>query len=465
MNILEMMDDPALMGRFFKGSSWRPWRSFLATLFALPMDARALAIYRQHTGRQAAPTLPFSEAAMVCGRRAGKSRILGLLATYLACFRDYTPFLALGEKATIVVICADRRQARIVLRYIAAAFETVPLLTGMVAEQTAESLTLTNSVVIEVATASFRVTRGYSLAAAICDETSFWKTEESTSPDVEIYRALRPSMATIPGSLLVSASSPYRKRGVLWDTYRRWFGIEGGKVLVWQADTASMNPSVDPEFIAQAYLDDPAAAASELGAQFRDDISDFLTMAQIEDCVIPGRAMLPRSGGHTAFADLAGGGADSHCLCVAHRGPDGVAVVDRTVELRGPSSPEDAVVRFAVVLKEYGLSSVTGDKFASTWPIVRFQEQGIRYHQSERSKAEIYTNFLPILLSRRVELTDDPRLVGQFAALERRTQRGGRDSVDHPPGGHDDLANSVAGACLAASNKPNAGALWAALAP
>jgi hypothetical protein len=29
--------------------------------------------------------------------------------------------------------------------------------------------------------------------------------------------------------------------------------------------------------------------------------------------------------------------------------------------------------------------------------------------------------------------------------LERRTARGGRDSIDHAPGAHDDLANAVAG--------------------
>jgi hypothetical protein len=34
--------------------------------------------------------------------------------------------------------------------------------------------------------------------------------------------------------------------------------------------------------------------------------------------------------------------------------------------------------------------------------------------------------------------------------LERRTSRGGRDSIDHAPGSHDDLANAAAGAIVAA---------------
>jgi hypothetical protein len=52
-----------------------------------------------------------------------------------------------------------------------------------------------------------------------------------------------------------------------------------------------------------------------------------------------------------------------------------------------------------------------------------------------------------LLNSGRVELIDNTKLIGQFVALERRTSRAGRDLIDHPPGGHDDLANAVAG-CL-----------------
>jgi hypothetical protein len=42
-------------------------------------------------------------------------------------------------------------------------------------------------------------------------------------------------------------------------------------------------------------------------------------------------------------------------------------------------------------------------------------------------------------------LLDDARLLTQLVGLERRTARGGRDSIDHTPGAHDDLANAVAG--------------------
>jgi phage terminase large subunit-like protein len=76
------------------------------------MDDDALALFTHHTARQTPPTVPFREAALICGRRGGKSRVLAAIAVFLASFRDYTEFLAPGENATIGVIAADRRQAR-----------------------------------------------------------------------------------------------------------------------------------------------------------------------------------------------------------------------------------------------------------------------------------------------------------------------------------------------------------------
>jgi hypothetical protein len=65
----------------------------------------------------------------------------------------------------------------------------------------------------------------------------------------------------------------------------------------------------------------------------------------------------------------------------------------------------------------------------------------------------VHRDFLPALNSDVVELLDHPRLGAQLAALERRTARGGRDSIDHPPSGRDDLANAVAGALTLVLNR------------
>ena len=42
------------------------------------------------------------------------------------------------------------------------------------------------------------------------------------------------------------------------------------------------------------------------------------------------------------------------------------------------------------------------------------------------------------------------RLIAQIVSLERTVSRGGRDTISHPVGGHDDVANAVAGAAVLA---------------
>ena len=76
---------------------------------------------------------------------------------------------------------------------------------------------------------------------------------------------------------------------------------------------------------------------------------------------------------------------------------------------------------------------------------------------AERPKIELYAALLPALNSGRVELLDHPRLVAQLCGLERRTAWGGRDSIDHGPGGHDDVANAVAGALVEAGQPAHTG--------
>ena len=73
-------------------------------IYWLPMDDDALATFKACTGRTVAPTVPVSEAWLVVGRRGGKSFALALVAVWLAAFKDWRPYLAPGERATIMII-------------------------------------------------------------------------------------------------------------------------------------------------------------------------------------------------------------------------------------------------------------------------------------------------------------------------------------------------------------------------
>ena len=130
-------------------------------------------------------------------------------------------------------------------------------------------------------------------------------------------------------------------------------------------------------------------------------------------------------------------------------------VVDAVRERRPPFSPDQVAKEFTELLRSYRVRTVTGDRYGGEWPRERFRAHGIAYALAEKPKSDIYGALLPLLNAGRAELLDLPRLAAQLVGLERRTARSGRDSIDHAPGGHDDIANAVAGAVVAAdAHKP-----------
>jgi len=120
-------------------------------------------------------------------------------------------------------------------------------------------------------------------------------------------------------------------------------------------------------------------------------------------------------------------------------------VVDALREVKPPFSPEAVVADFAALLKSYSIARIIGDKYAGEWPREQFSKLGITYEPSAAPKSDLYRDILPLINSRRIELLDHPRLISQLCGLERRTARSGKDSIDHGPGGHDDVCNAVAG--------------------
>jgi hypothetical protein len=177
VNIIQAINDPQVFGPHFRGSTWSNWRVFLAALFGLPLTPEQLATYTRFTGRTKPPTSPLQEAWLVVGRRGGKSFILAVIATFLACFKDWRPLLGPGEVGTIMIIARDRRQARVIKRFITGLLRSVPMLARTIESETQEIIELRNSVNIEIHTASFRSTRGYTIITALLDEVAYWDVD------------------------------------------------------------------------------------------------------------------------------------------------------------------------------------------------------------------------------------------------------------------------------------------------
>jgi len=257
--------------------------------------------------------------------------------------------------------------------------------------------------------------------------------------------------------MIIAASSPYSRRGLLWDAHRKHFGIDSQSTLVWQAATRLMNPSVTQEFIDREFELDPVSAEAEYNAQFRSDVDAFIAREAVDDAVVRGRYELapdPSIYNYHGFCDPSGGSQDSFTLGIAHA-EGNIAILDCVREAKPPFSPETTVAELAGVLRSYGLGEVTGDAYSGQFVRELFGSNGIVYKVSQKSKSEIYIDLLPMLNSGRVALLDHPKLVAQLCGLERRTARGtGRDVVDHAPNSHDDLINGASGALVLANCGP-----------
>ena len=193
-----------------------------------------------------------------------------LVAVYLTTCREYTD-LAPGERGVFMVIAADRRQARVVRRYISGLLHSTPVFEQLIARETKIAIELTTGIAIEIHTASFRTVRGYTVVGAVLDELAFFPTDDAADPDREIIAALRPAMATIQGTVLLCLSSPYARKGELYKAHRAHYSKDGD-VLVIQAPTWVLNATVPQEVIDRAYAEDEASARAEYGAQFRLDV-------------------------------------------------------------------------------------------------------------------------------------------------------------------------------------------------
>jgi len=451
----EALEDDALLGSILDGDSWQAWRVMLIAVMGERLTSRERKIFTKLTGRDREPMHRVDEAAFVIGRRGGKSRAMSVLATFLAGLCDHSHVLAPGEGGVLLCIAPDQKQAVITLEYAAAAFQQSKMLRQLIDDRTADTIRLKNGVTIEVRAASFRRLRGPTYIAVLADEAAFWYGSDgnSVNADTEILAAIRPGLATTGGPLIIG-SSPYARRGELWQIYKAHYGPNGDdRVLVAQGASRDFNPSLPQSVVDRAYKRDAAAAAAEYGGQFRTDIEALLNREVVEACVSPGVYERPFLSdlSYVAFVDPSGGSADSFTLAVAHREDDGI-VLDAVRERKPPFSPEEVVTEFCGLLHSYQIHQVIGDRYGGEFPRELFRKHAISYEPSAKPKSDLYRDFLPLLNSKRADLLDHDRLVNQLVGLERRTARGGRDSIDHAPGGHDDIANAVAGVFVNAAD-------------
>jgi hypothetical protein len=263
----DALTSPKLFAPFFAGDSWNLWRAVIKAMNAEPMNAAETALFRSVAERDP-PAKPVHELVAVAGRGGGKDSVASLLGTTAAV--NFHGKLRPGERAVVMCLACDREQAKIVYNYIRAYFEQIPALAKMVMRITDDTIELRNHVDIEVHTNSYRSVRGRSLLCAIFDEVSFWRSEDSASPDFEVAGAIQPALARVPGSTLILISSAHKRSGLLYQKWKDHYGRNDDDVLVVRArrrnstlpSTPRSSPASSPPIRSSTALNTTASGAT-----------------------------------------------------------------------------------------------------------------------------------------------------------------------------------------------------------
>jgi len=453
MNIIEAIEDENLFKPFLGDNldSWKNWIVFLRAVYGFPIRSKASReIAQLCTGRDPLdfPESGYSVGVCLTGRRSGKSRLAAIIGAYEAVLAGHEKKLSKGERGVVIICAPSKSQGRIVKDYLQKGIFEVPMLREQVVAETKQGFELESGVRIEIQAGDWRTIRGFTVLAAIVDEACFfgYDAESNVKSDTELIRALQPALATTNGRIL-AISSPYSKKGWCYSQYKKSREPNyKGNVLVWNCGSRVMNPTLSQSIIDEAMAEDLQAAKSEYLGEFRDDIAAFIPRAVVEQLVVPGRKELPpdKHRSYSAFVDVSGGRGDDSTLAIAHREGSKI-VLDLLHRWRPPFNPHSVIAKMADTIARYHTYQVTGDNYAAEFVSRAFSSCGIGYRKSEKSASVLYAELLPKLCSQEIELLDDPVLVDQLASLERRCRPAGRDQISHPPGAHDDLANSAAG--------------------
>jgi hypothetical protein len=454
MNIITATKDKNLFLPYLQGhspdlKSWRNWLICLRVIYGLSVKKpENLELIKACTGRDPnkLPKDGFNTVLLLVGRRGGKSRIAGLIGGYESLFSGKEKRLSPGEIPMVTITSPTREQSTIIKSYTRAALKS-PMLEAEVDDDNRQGFQLSNGVTVRIMTGDFRSVRGFTQLMVVVDELCFFGfTEESkVNSDTELIRSIRPALLTTQGKL-VCVSTKYAPRGWAYSQWKRHWGNDNSRVLVWDAASRIMNPTLSQADIDEAMADDPEAARAEYLNEWREDVQNYLPREVVESCVVKGRMeLLPRENiRYSAFCDTSGGRADSAGLAIGHK-TERKIIIDFLKEYLPPFSPYEIAGRMAVELKRYGLKTVIGDRFGSEYTVQAFNNHGIRYQQAEKNKSELYLELIGPICSKEIELLDNEKLITQLSNLERRTRSGGKDTIDHSAGQHDDLSNCIAG--------------------
>lgn len=285
------------------------------------------------------------ELLLAIGRRAGKSTLSGIFASYevyrLLNLQNPQGYYGLppGNRIQIISIGTDKDQAGILFnevtshlsrceyfgRYIANNTQSyIQFRTPHDIDRYGETSRHENGKFVSFnGKATIRVTfksciakglRGFGNIVVILDEMAHFQAEGQSSAK-DIYDAITPSTAAFSPknpadpiepigpveSRIICISSPLNKAGKFYEIYHQ--AMSGGEaaenLLAIQAPTWEVNPTIESNYYRQKYHADPTSFMTEHGAQFSDRVRGWIEreadlVACIDPLAVPKVSGMPR---------------------------------------------------------------------------------------------------------------------------------------------------------------------------
>ena len=266
----------------------------LLSLAGEHLDADQAELYRLHTGRPWSPVSEIpDESIILAGRQSGKTSWLGATLILYHTFDPATvEGLGPGQVRDVLCIAPTVRQAKIMYGRVRALVESRPQLRRhLQGEPTQWELSFDFGVRLGVWPSRGSHIRGLQAKLLLLDEAAFLPCE-GPHADRDILEAIRPSMAVVPGSQIISITTPWVRLGYVYEAFRHRGDVDNG-VLVFQASSHELNPGIPTKFLDKERRRDPDYFRREYLAEFVDSISAYLPSESIAACTVNGRSYLP----------------------------------------------------------------------------------------------------------------------------------------------------------------------------
>lgn len=409
--------------------------------------------------------------ALVCGRASGKTFLLGLASIYAALV---TPVeVARGERAFVLLVSADIRYSRNLLRLVAGMARDHASIRSLIVSESADVFVMRRPDGIEVAIEclpagdSGRQIRGRTILLCVIDEAEFTRVELD-----ELVSAALPRV--VPSACVVMASTPWHRGGWLHKLFDDNWG-QPRHALAARATTAAMRVGdVEIEkMLASELARDPRNHAREYLAQWVASGATYIDGDAIDRCIDRDGPLILEHvpGAATAIGFDAAFRRDGFGVVVVQAAEGGhidVARVELTEPKPGaPLVPSECYALVIDLAKKYRCTHAVCDGHALPAAQEALGAAGISVEAvgtSAQSKVAIYTRLREVIHGRKLGLPPSGPLETELRQITAQTRPGGGLNIESPrrPGSHGDTVSALAAALHGLETRTGATALHAA---